>query len=135
MFSGQSIPACGFSLGLERILLLMEERDLYPARLAGEPQVLVTQFDASSRHASLELARDLRRAGLRTDLYPDLDRYGKQFKYGEERRIRFALLVSPREIEAGIVILKDLVTGEQVEHPRAMVVEAVQRQIAAVEHG
>ncbi len=131
MFSGQAIPACGFSLGLERILLIMEERGLFPARLAGEPQVLVTQFDESSRPQSLALARELRRAGLRTDLYPDLDRYGKQFKYGEERRIRFALLVSPREIEAGIVIVKDLVSGEQVETLRAMVVEVVQRLLAA----
>jgi histidyl-tRNA synthetase len=131
MFSGQTIPACGFSLGLERILLIMEERGLFPARLAGEPQVLVTQFDAGSRAASLALARDLRSAGLRTDLYPDLDRYGKQFKYGEERRIRFALLVSPREIEAGIVVVKDLVSGEQVEAPRAMAVEVVQQMVAA----
>jgi histidyl-tRNA synthetase len=131
MFSGQTIPACGFSLGLERILLIMEERGLFPARLAGEPQVLVTQFDASSRTASQRLAHELRAAGLRTDLYPDLDRYGKQFKYAEERRIRFALLVSPREIEADVVIVKDLVTGEQVEAPRAMAVEVVQRQIQA----
>jgi histidyl-tRNA synthetase len=121
MFSGQSIPACGFSLGLERILLLMEERGMFPARLAGEPQVLVTQFDASSVGASFTLAHRLRAAGLRVDLYPDFDRYGKQFKYAEERRIRYAALVSPREIAAGVVAIKDLVTGEQVE----MAVETV----------
>ena len=38
MFSGQALPACGFSLGLERVLLIMEERGLFPARLAGQPQ-------------------------------------------------------------------------------------------------
>ncbi|MEZ4559918.1 MAG: histidine--tRNA ligase [Caldilineaceae bacterium] len=119
MFSGQSIPACGFSFGLERILLIMDERNMFPAQLAGSPQVLVTMFDDSTVPASMALARDLRAAGLRVDLYPDNDRYGRQFKYAEDRRIRYAALVSPRELEAGVVAIKDLVTGDQVDVPAA----------------
>ncbi len=122
MFSGKRIPACGFSLGLERIILLMEEREMFPAHLEGEPQVLVTQFDPACTPASLALAHELRAAGMRVDLYPEPDRYGRQFKYGEERRIRFALLISPREIEADVVAIKDLVSGEQVEVAREAVV-------------
>lgn len=129
MFSGQRIPSCGFSLGLERIMLLMEERAMFPAQLAGEPQVLVTQFDAESTSASLALAHALRAAGIRADLYPDTDRYGRQFKYGEERRIRYALLISPREIAAGVVAIKDLVSGAQVEVARSEVVEVMRRRL------
>lgn len=114
MFSNQSVPACGFSLGLERILLILEERGMFPAQLAGQPQVLVTQFDESTQGASLLLAHRLRAAGLRVDLYPDLDRYGRQFKYADERKIPFALLVGPSEIEQGTVGVKDLRSGEQV---------------------
>ena len=123
MFSGQSIPACGFSLGLERILLLMEEQGMFPERLSGQPQVLVTQFDASTLGASLVLAHELRAAGLRVDLYPDLDRYGRQFKYAEERGIRYAVLLGPQELEATVVALKDLVSGEQVAIARGALVE------------
>ncbi len=47
------MPACGFSLGLERILLVMEERDMFPEHLDGQPQVLVTQFDDSHRGRQL----------------------------------------------------------------------------------
>ncbi len=117
MFSGQRIPSCGFSLGLERTILIMEERGLFPAQLAGEPQVLVTQFDESTVAAGMQLAHRLRAAGLRVDLYPDLDRYGKQFKYADERRIRYALLISPRERDAGVVAAKDLASGEQTDVP------------------
>jgi histidyl-tRNA synthetase len=117
MFSGQSIPSCGFSLGLERILLLMEEQKMYPDRLAGQPQLLVTQFDEQTIGPSLDLAQRLRAAGLRVDVYPDIDRYGRQFKYADERKIRYALLLSPRELEAGVVAVKDLVSGEQVDVP------------------
>jgi len=123
MFSGQTIPACGFSLGLERIILIMEERSMFPARLSTQPQVLVTMFDASTVAASLALAQQLRAAGLRVDLYPDNDRYGKQFKYAEERGIRFAALISPRELVAGVVAVKDLISGEQVEIPAGGVTE------------
>lgn len=118
MFSGQNIPACGFSLGLERILLLMEEQNMFPERLAGQPQLLVTQFDETTLGASLTLAQQLRSAGRRVDLYPDVDRYGRQFKYAEDRRIRYALLLSPREIDADVVAVKDLVTGDQTDVPR-----------------
>jgi histidyl-tRNA synthetase len=123
IFSGQSLPACGFSLGLERILLIMEERGMFPERLVGQPQVLVTQYDESTANASFRLAQELRAAGLRVDLYPDQDRFGKQFKYAEERSIRYVALVSPREVQAGVVAVKDLVTGEQVDLPGPAVAE------------
>jgi histidyl-tRNA synthetase len=123
MFSGQTIPACGFSLGLERILLIMEERGMFPERLVGQPQVLVTQYDETTANASFRLATELRAAGLRVDLYPDQDRFGRQFKYAEERGIRYAALVSPREVDAGVVAVKDLTTGEQVDLPTPTVAE------------
>ncbi|MFN8442531.1 MAG: histidine--tRNA ligase [Caldilineaceae bacterium] len=129
MFSGQRIPSAGFSLGLERIILIMEERGYFPAQLEGEPQVMVTQYDESSAGASFQLAQQLRAAGIRVDLYPDFDRYGKQFQYAESRRIRYACLVSPREIEAGVVAIKDLVSGEQVEVAVDEVVEVVKSKV------
>ena len=117
MFSGQSIPSCGFSLGLERIILLMEEQEMFPEQLAGQPQVLVTLFDESTIAPSLQLAQRLRAAGLRVDVYPDVGRYGRQFKYADERGIRFALLLGPNEVEKSEVGVKDLTNGEQMSIP------------------
>ena len=130
MFSGQSIPSCGFSFGLERVVLIMEERALFPQQLAGQPQVLVTQFDETTIDASLALTRALRAEGLRVDLYPDPDRYGRQFKYAEDRRIRYALLLSPNELAQGVVIVKDLVSGEQVEVPPSAVADWLHGHVA-----
>lgn len=130
MFSGQNMPSCGFSLGLERIILLMEEQAMFPAQLAGQPQVLVTQFDESTVAASFQLAQTLRKAGLRVDLYPEIDRYGKQFKYADERNIRYAVLASGREIEASVVAVKDLTSGEQTDVPAADVTSWLQAKLA-----
>ncbi|MBI3959066.1 MAG: histidine--tRNA ligase [Chloroflexi bacterium] len=130
MFSNQTLPACGFSLGLERILLILEERGMFPDHLAGQPQVLVTQFDASTQGASLVLAHRLRAAGLRVDLYPDLDRYGRQFKYAEDRKISFALLLGPDELARLVVGVKDLRSGEQVEMEASLVSNWLNEQLS-----
>ena len=119
MFSNRSIPACGFSLGLERIILIMEERGLFPHKLAGQPQALITNFDPDTLAANVELAHALRKAGLRVDFYPDLDNLGRQFRYAEERNIPFALLLGGNELAAGTVTVKDLVSGEQTSVARA----------------
>lgn len=89
MFSGQNIPSCGFSLGLERIILLMEEQAMFPAQLAGQPQVLVTQFDKST-DAQVSNWRSNCVGPVAASIYTQkTERYGKQFKYADERRIRY----------------------------------------------
>ncbi len=129
MFSGQNVPACGFSLGLERILLLMEERELFPERLAGQPQALVTRGDESTTGASLALAQRLRAGGLRVDLYPDADGYGKQFKYATGRGIRYALLLGARELERDVVAVKDLDSGDQEDVPSGEIVSWMSERV------
>ena len=129
MFSGQQIPACGFSLGLERILLLMEERTLFPERLLGQPQVLVTQSGEDGLDATLALAARLRQAGFRVDLYPDLDRYGPQFAYAEKRGIRWALLQGANERERGVIAVKDLESGDQQDVPWSDLVSWLQQRL------
>src|SRR5688572_24751758 len=81
MFSGENVPACGFSLGLERILVVMSERNMFPADAdAPAADILVTLFDSESRTHAISLAGELRRAGLRVEVYPEADKLGKQFK-------------------------------------------------------
>ena len=62
MFLGQSIPACGFSLGLERILVVMGERGMFPPALATTPaDVMVAVFDAKDTPHALRVAADAAR--------------------------------------------------------------------------
>ncbi len=70
MFLGKEVPACGFSIGLERILVVMEERGMYPAHLSAASDVLLGFTDESQVASALETARALRRAGFRVDLRP-----------------------------------------------------------------
>jgi histidyl-tRNA synthetase len=120
MFLGQSVPACGFSLGLERILVVMAERGMFPADVtASGADVLVTLWNAGTVAESLALARQLRTSGLRVEVYPDADKIGKQLKYASSRHARFAVIAGDDERAKGSVMVKDLTSGEQSEVPQA----------------
>ena len=114
MFLGQDIPACGFSLGLERILVVMSEREMFPPQVDLSPaDVMVSIWNEHSIPDSIALARELRAAGLRVDLYPEADKLGKQFKYASSLGVRFVAILGEEETAKGQVALKDMRTGEQ----------------------
>ncbi len=139
MFLGRDIPACGFSLGLERIIFVMTERHMFPADLVrGAVEVMVTTWNpaavsaedrprlvAQARTESLGLAAALRSAGLRVDVYPEADKLGKQFKYASSRSVPFVAIVGDDERANGTVSIKNLRTGAQDILPREAVAEYV----------
>ena len=70
LFRGESLPTTGTSLGIERIIDLMDILNLYPPDIGGTVvQVLVTVFNEETQRESEKLAAELRRAGIRTELY------------------------------------------------------------------
>src|SRR4030095_4027156 len=61
MFLGQNVPACGFSLGLERIIVVMTERQMFPPVVVTAPaDVMITIWNEDAIGDSLSLATDLR---------------------------------------------------------------------------
>jgi histidyl-tRNA synthetase len=122
MFSGENIPACGFSLGLERILVVMSERRMFPGDVQKpSADVLVTLFEGQPIEDGLRLAAELRLAGLRVEVYPEPEKLGKQLKYAGGKAIPFAAIMGGDEAAAGRVTIKNLSTGEQRSVARAEV--------------
>ena len=109
MFLGRDVPACGFSLGLERIIVMMTERKMFPDSVEhGAVDVMITLWNDESRGDALALAADLRGAGLRVEVYPEADKLGKQFKYASSRNVPFVAVVGDDERARGEVTVKDL---------------------------
>jgi histidyl-tRNA synthetase len=120
MFLGQSIPACGFSLGLERILVVMGERGMFPSSVRNTPaDVMTAVFDPKDAPHALRLAALLRGAGLRVMTYPDGDKIGKQIKYADSRGIPFVAILGGDEIHNGTVTVKDLANQTQTTYDQA----------------
>jgi histidyl-tRNA synthetase len=128
MFLGEQVPATGISLGLERILVVMAERKMFPAALTSTAaDVMVTVWSAERTAETLALASELRAAGLRVDVYPEADKLGKQFKYASSRDVPFVLILGDDEVARGQVAVKNLTTGEQTAVSRAAVAEFIRQ--------
>jgi histidyl-tRNA synthetase len=136
MFLGESVPAAGISLGLERILVVMAERGMFPEHIgAGAADVMVTIWNADGIGDALALAGELRAAGLRVEVYPEPDKLGKQFKYAASRSIPCVTVVGDDERAQGRVSVKHLPTASQQGHPRAEVAQAIRTLTARTHHG
>jgi histidyl-tRNA synthetase len=130
MFLGQAVPACGFSLGLERILVVMAERDMFPASLAATPaDVMVSCFDQSGLATAMQAASQMRRDGLRVFIYPEADKIGKQIKYADSRGIPFVALLGEDEITRGTITVKDLARQTQSTYDRAVAGAAIRKAL------
>lgn len=129
-FLGRDIPATGISLGIERILEVIQEFDLVPRRQSVADVFLVhceeTLADVSA------LARDLRETGVHVD-QSVLTRkgMGDQLKYADRRGIPYAVIQGPDELARDEVAIKNLRTGEQLMIARSMVVQELSHLLKA----
>ena len=128
IFGKEQIPAVGFSLGLERILLIMDERGMFPEELQqNSADVMITIWNEESIGESLKLAGDLRSQGLRVLVYPEADKLGKQFKYADSIKILFVCVLGETELAENKVTLKNMQTGEQQTVSRDGIFEKIKK--------
>jgi histidyl-tRNA synthetase len=108
LFGGEETPSCGFAIGFDRVMVARGEK--------APSQDLVTgvAFTPEGRDWALAVAREFRRAGIRTEL----DLSGKSLSQQLSRIARiadFALIIGKRESEQQLVTIKDLSSGIQKE--------------------
>ena len=117
MFSGREVPACGFSIGLERIIVVMEQRGMFAKTDAGV-DILLAAADPSVVADALTLAYELRSNGLRVDLAPKVAKPSKLRKSAHERQLPRAAWLE----RDGVLKLWSLASGETEDVPRAELV-------------
>lgn len=113
VFGKREIPAVGFSIGLERILFVMQELGMYPPLHVG-PQIMVCWMGIEAS-AALKVAHALRGQGLRVEVFPETAKLGRQLQYADSEGVKapFCAILGEDELAAGEVTIKRLATGEQ----------------------
>jgi histidyl-tRNA synthetase len=107
---GPEMPALGFGMGIERILLaLTDPAESYEPTLA----LFVAALGAEARRFALPLAHRLRLAGIRTEIEHRDAGLKVQLKRADKLKARLALMVGDDEIASGKLALKDLASGQQ----------------------
>jgi histidyl-tRNA synthetase len=130
LYSKQTLPGVGASLGLDRLLAAMEELKLLP-RVGTPAPVLVIQFSPERLGEYQKMARALRAAGMGVEVYPEARKVTQQFKYAEARGFRVALIAGPDEFAQGIWKIKDLARREETAVSASAVADTVRRILAA----
>ncbi|MBA3255462.1 MAG: histidine--tRNA ligase [Pyrinomonadaceae bacterium] len=132
MFLGQDVPACGFSLGLERIIVVMTEREMFPTALARESSdVMMAALGEQYVDDALTVARELRAAGMRVLLYPQpTDKLQKQLAYASAQNIALVALSGEHEHNSGTVLIKDMHGRSQEWVTREVAVDVIRNMLS-----
>ncbi|MGD9916991.1 MAG: histidine--tRNA ligase [Paenirhodobacter sp.] len=112
-FTGQSVPATGVSIGVDRLLAALRAKGRIGGEVTGP--VVVTVMDRARMGDYLAMASELRRAGVRAEVYlGNPKNFGNQLKYADKRQSPVAVIQGEDEAARGVVQIKDLVLGAKI---------------------
>jgi len=128
-YTKSTLPGVGISIGLTRLFWQLREAGLL--KTAGSSvHVLVTQMDAAQLPECLAIAKELRDAGIATEVALEDGKLGKQLKYADRAGIRFAVVAGEDELSRDAVAVKDLRRGDQFEVLRVELVKSLRAELA-----
>ena len=113
IFGLPSVSGVGISFGADRIYDVLTELDLFPKELLTTTQVLFATFGSDELHYALGWAKELRKAGIAVEVYPEPTKMKKQMGYADAKGIPFVAIVGGDEMAQNKVMLKNMTTGEQ----------------------
>ena len=123
---GPPIPGVGFGLGIERLLLTMEESGIEIPKPEGADAFIAFVGDEAKKKA-LSLTGELRRKGLKIAMDPMGRNMKGQFKYADRLSARYTIVIGDDEIAKGVVSVKEMESGEQKEVACDQVEAAISR--------
>jgi histidyl-tRNA synthetase len=115
IFGLKDVSGVGISFGLDRIYLVLEELGLFDTVELPKPKVLFLNFNEEENLAQLKAVQALRRAGIKSEIYPDTagsnNQQKKQWKYADKRGIPFVISA----IKDDQYVLKDVVNRTEID--------------------
>ncbi|MEO5595453.1 MAG: histidine--tRNA ligase [Chitinophagaceae bacterium] len=112
-FGVPNVPGVGISFGVDRIYDVMEELQLFPAAVQTGTRVLFFNLGEDESKKAFTLMQQLRGKGISCELYPELAKFDKQFKYAEKKNILYAVIIGSKELAQDTCTIKNLQTGNQ----------------------
>ena len=113
IFGLPGVSGVGFSFGADRIYDVLTMLDKFPKEATAGTRVIFLAFDQKGLDYCRPLVREVRRAGIAAEIYPEIAKMKKQMTYADNNQIPYVAIVGDSEIEAGKVMLKNMASGEQ----------------------
>jgi len=112
LLGGQPIPACGFSLGLERIISAMRKKEIEPV-ISKVPLVFLAQIGEQAKQKSFKLLEDFRKEKVAVFQLFAKDSLKSQLELADKLGIRYVLILGQKEVLEGTILLRDMEGGVQ----------------------
>ena len=113
IFGMPGLSGVGISFGADRIFDVLNALDLYPKEAVGGTQLLFINFGDKETAYCMPIAAEVRKAGIRAEIYPDSAKMKKQMAYANAKGVPYVALAGENEMAEGKITLKDMATGEQ----------------------
>ncbi len=113
IFGMPGVSGVGISFGADRIYDVLNQLDLYPATSVDQTKVLFATFGQAELAYALGWAKELRKADINVEVYPEPVKMKRQMNYADQKHIPFVAIVGGDEMASNTVMLKNMTTGEQ----------------------
>ncbi len=112
-FGLPNMSGVGISFGIERIIDVMDDLNLFPELGFSASNVLLTYFDEAGQMACLGYVNQIRNAGIAAEVFPEIGKIKKSFEFADKKQIPFVAVVGESELANNQLNLKDMKKGEQ----------------------
>lgn len=119
LFGVPGIPGVGISFGLDRIYDVLEALNAFPETVAAGTRVLFFNTGEAEAKQAYACMQQLRQKGIACEIYPEAQKFDRQFKYADRKNIPFVIIIGTQELEQHTFVVKDLRKGEQKTCPLA----------------
>lgn len=126
VFGLPGVSGVGISFGADRIYDVLNQLELYPEDSLLTTQLMFVNFGETEEEYCLERIAELRKVGIRTEIYPEAAKMKKQMSYADNKKIPFVALVGESEMRDNKISLKNMITGEQSVLTLEELIQAVQ---------
>jgi len=128
---GKPTPAVGFGLGLERLLLVLENSDVV-IQDPNQLDVFIALTDKIPINTAIKLAMDLRKAGISAD-YDQMNRSLKaQLKYADKQSAKFCITIGGDEIQSGIYPIKNMQNGNILKVAQQDIIKTLTKELKII---
>ena len=113
VFGLKDVSGVGISFGADRIYDVLNQLELYPQETLLRTQLIFVNFGDKEAAYCIKLLTSIRKAGIRSEIYPDEAKMKKQMAYANNNDIPFVAMVGENEMSEGKITLKNMLTGDQ----------------------
>lgn len=123
IYSGKDIPATGFGIGVDRLMEALNPSYLARRRGYSPVKLYIAPVNEKMRKESIKIAQVLRRNDIKTDTDLAGRKLGKQLEYVDAMKIPYIIIVGPKELKNGKLVLRDMKTGKEKRIKKEKIVD------------